>query len=773
MMEGDKAEIKRITYANGTVLTKKKTKSQEDWELDNKSLADIKFTMDLSKCKNVQFSKEKDREKTIKSVKVPCGKKKKLFTLNKTPPYEMDPKFTKKETPISLEKQREVMRPEIDRIESECKKIEEEVMKMPFEVMEVDQIRKKVKSKGFSNFIDAHFPPNDISIYNPLKVEYPYKKIVHWRRPKDFMKSTPMMFHDDIHPNDIKQGFLGNCWFLWAVASLAERPALVRRLFITKEYNEEGIYRLKICKNGEWVTVTVDDYIPCYYNAGPMFAHSIGDELWVLLLEKAYAKLHGNYYALKSGFSYHAMIDLSGCPTEHIKFPKNHDDFEDEEVQEKAEEIYETLLNADDRGYLITASTPGKDKLTTGEGKKPKSGLVPGHAYSIIKVKQHEDICLVNFRNPWGKFEWDGAWSDKSDMWTEEMIEIFEPVLDENDGSFWMWLQDFFIKFKSVTLWDIENWNEVRVRGKFIKVLDKHDLSQDRVISKFYYSFDIDEDDTNVVIGIHQEDKRSLGAHLRGYLDVCYIILKRNDDDKSQLEYYDHADFSKDREFFKSVCFEEGSYVIVPFTSGALLQRLHPGGDKKFNLKKATSEIIGAKEYFHSTIDDVFRKIDLTANGILSAKELNQFGNIVNSDEFKNIKQKDFKSSKFENISCTKDGFTKYGFYQFLYENFNHSQIEKILAKLGYDSQLHSTKSRVFVITFQADESLKIKIHDILDGDMNKTACNIFMDSLCSNKDNEDLEIDTESHEDIEIYKYLAKSTKCYLFGAINNSDEK
>lgn len=72
------------------------------------------------------------------------------------------------------------------------------------------------------------------------------------------------MFYETVEPNDVKPGVLGNEWFLSALAILAERPALIERLFITKEINEFGIYRVKFCKNGEWVTVTVDDFFPCY-----------------------------------------------------------------------------------------------------------------------------------------------------------------------------------------------------------------------------------------------------------------------------------------------------------------------------------------------------------------------------------------------------------------------------------------------------------------------------------------------------------------------------
>lgn len=136
----------------------------------------------------------------------------------------------------------------------------------------------------------------------------------------------PNVFYETIEPTDVKPGILGNEWFLSALAILAERPALIERLFITKGYNESGVYRVKLCKNGEWVTVTVDDYFPCFPEGEPLFARNHGNELWVLILEKAYAKLHGNYYLLRGGYVNEALLDLTGCPS--INY-----DLEDEYVQ--------------------------------------------------------------------------------------------------------------------------------------------------------------------------------------------------------------------------------------------------------------------------------------------------------------------------------------------------------------------------------------------------------------------------------------------------------
>lgn len=123
------------------------------------------------------------------------------------------------------------------------------------------------------------------------------------------------MFSNNIDPNDVAQGHLGDCWYCAAISAVAENPKLIERLFITTEYNEEGVYKVRLCKNGEWVVVTVDDYIPCYPDGGPCFLHSTGAELWVALIEKANAKINGNYYSLSGGNLEDGMRDLTGAPT--------------------------------------------------------------------------------------------------------------------------------------------------------------------------------------------------------------------------------------------------------------------------------------------------------------------------------------------------------------------------------------------------------------------------------------------------------------------------
>lgn len=212
-------------------------------------------------------------------------------------------------------------------------------------------------------------------------------------------------------------------------------------------------------------------------------------------------------------------------------------------------------------------------------------------------------------RNPWGNFEWKGDWGHTSNLWTDEIKQVIKPNLAGDDGSWWMCYEDMLKNFYCLNVCKVRNWDEVRIKGKFIKIQEIDDPDIEITLSKWYYSMEIN-DRTKVVISLHQEDERVSGVVLnRPYLDISLVILKRQRN--NQVELVDYVDFKFERQIHLELELESGIYIVLPRTTGCTLKKT---GDITVSAVPLLDRMNNMTETYKSVVIDIFRKFDMLLN---------------------------------------------------------------------------------------------------------------------------------------------------------------
>lgn len=148
----------------------------------------------------------------------------------------------------------------------------------------------------------------------------------------------PQFFVDGASAKDIRQGREGDCWFLSALSTLCNlEPTehLINKVCVARD-QDVGVYGFLFHRDGEWTSVIIDDKLylrePDYefadkqtraaweenrirvnseeeyrkeFQSGSRslyYAQSAHpDETWVPLIEKAFAKAHGDYGEISGG----------------------------------------------------------------------------------------------------------------------------------------------------------------------------------------------------------------------------------------------------------------------------------------------------------------------------------------------------------------------------------------------------------------------------------------------------------------------------------------
>lgn len=350
---------------------------------------------------------------------------------------------------------------------------------------DIDWDLKWEKGYCLNGLVESRFQINGRAFANPTSNVPKAVKRIH----EIFDK--PTFLKDKVSPADVKQGSLGDCWLMASLTALANMDVGLQRICV--EYDTKiGIYGFVFHRDGEWIVSIIDDKLylksPDWdspsvqrhlleqtdredvekeyrktYQSGSQalfFAHCRDqDETWLPLLEKAYAKAHGDYAALQGGWIGEGLEDLTGGVTTELLTSDILD----------TDEFWTNEILKVNKEFLFGCST---GLLDGGYGNR--DGISEGHAYVIMEARElSTGERLLKLRNPWGKGKkgnWEGAWSDGSKEFTPEAQKELNHKFG-NDSVFWISFEDLLRKYqhfdRTRLFMDSPDW---RITQKWVSV---------------------------------------------------------------------------------------------------------------------------------------------------------------------------------------------------------------------------------------------------------------------------------------------------------------
>ncbi|EAY23134.1 Clan CA, family C2, calpain-like cysteine peptidase [Trichomonas vaginalis G3] len=290
--------------------------------------------------------------------------------------------------------------------------------------------------KNNTKYVDDDFHPTK-------RIEESIKLLdnCQWERAEKKFKGRE--FEKTCQPNEIVQGYFGDCYLVTSLSSICQNSRIIKNLFYKSELAvSNGVSCVSFNAMDTNLYVLVDTMIPVSKEGKPKMVSPLNENSpwWFCMVEKTFCKLVGSLSESEGGAPSNALYRLVGGYPMVIELNTL-------DVREKFksgalfDQINEIFMNG---GYLVSGSMEGNNSSV-------KHGIVQGHAYNILDVVDYRGIKLLKLRNPWGKTEWNGDWSDDSDLWDRYPAVKNRCKFEKaDDGMFWISFNDFVDNYSSV-----------------------------------------------------------------------------------------------------------------------------------------------------------------------------------------------------------------------------------------------------------------------------------------------------------------------------------
>ncbi|XP_014251808.1 calpain-5-like isoform X2 [Cimex lectularius] len=257
-----------------------------------------------------------------------------------------------------------------------------------------------------SLFTDVTFPAID----NIIGAEGIPDNVV-WKRASE-LTTLPRLFTELDTSKIVRAGELSCNWIVSACAILADVKE-IRNKVIPEYWDQEwrennycGLFHFKFWRFGNWTDVVIDDFLPTVENVLLTTQSNLENEFWASLVEKAYAKLHGSYEALKEGELSDALVDFTGGVCEVIDLAAGRYD----DLEEKRAQLYDMLNKESTDHSIVCFTAPSNSNI----GERTELGLTKGHTYHMTDIKKvylgettlrslfkgREKVAMVRLKDP-------------------------------------------------------------------------------------------------------------------------------------------------------------------------------------------------------------------------------------------------------------------------------------------------------------------------------------------------------------------------------------